>query len=109
MARGVQCAASLLLIVLSIFAVLTLSAAAKKQPPSRPININAATIKELQELPGVGLVTAKAIVQFRQKSGPFHRIEDLLAVRGISEGKLSHMRPYVTVSNTPAPAHSAKQ
>src|SRR5580704_8369209 len=101
-------AARLFLFVALVLSVLALSAAAdKKQPPSRPINLNAATIKELQELPGIGLVTAKAIVQFRQKSGPFHRVEDLLAIRGISEGKLSHIRPYATVAGVPtAPAHS---
>ncbi len=91
-----------------VLTALTLSVAAdKKTPPSEPINLNAATIKELQELPGVGLITAKAIVQFRTKSGPFHRVEDLLAVRGISETKLKKMRPYVTVSAPKAPAHAA--
>src|SRR5580704_11141565 len=94
-------AARLFLFVALVLSVLALSAKVdKKQPPSRPINLNAATVKELQELPGVGLVTAKAIVQFRQKSGPFHRVEDLLAVRGISETKLKKMRPYLTVSAT---------
>src|SRR5580704_1721654 len=102
-------AARLFLFVALVLSVLALSAAAdKKQPPSRSINLNAATVKELQELPGVGLVTAKAIIQFRQKSGPFHRVEDLLAVRGISEGKLSKMRPYVTVTSTLPPPRPAK-
>jgi competence protein ComEA len=105
--------ARLLLIILFVFSALSLQAAAKKDPPSRPINVNVATIKELQELPGVGVVTAKAIVQFRQKSGPFKRVEDLLAVRGISEGKLAKMRPYVTVGGPPAapsrPVLPAKQ
>jgi competence protein ComEA len=98
--------------VVLVLAALTLSVGAdKKQLPSEPINLNVATVKELQELPGVGLVTAKAIIQFRTKSGPFHRVEDLLAVRGISETKLKKMRPYVTVSanvNAPkAPVHTA--
>jgi competence protein ComEA len=91
--------ATLLLLVAFVLSVLALPVTAeKKPPPSTPINLNAATIKELEELPGVGLVTAKAIVQFRTKSGPFHRVEDLLAVRGISETKLKKMRPYVTVT-----------
>jgi competence protein ComEA len=92
-----------------VLTALTLSVAANKQPPSEPINLNLATIKELQELPGVGLVTAKAIVQFRTKSGPFHRVEDLLAVRGISETKLKKMRPYLSVAVTApkAPVHPA--
>jgi competence protein ComEA len=105
-------AATFFLLAAFVLSVLAFPATAdKKQPPSEPINLNVATVKELQELPGVGLVTAKAIVQFRTKSGPFHRVEDLLAVRGISETKLKKMRPYVTVSanaNTPkAPVHTA--
>jgi competence protein ComEA len=49
-------------------------------------------------LPGIGPTIAKAIVRFRAKSGPFRRVEDLLAVRGISEDKLKKLRPYITVS-----------
>ena len=39
----------------------------------------------------------------REKSGRFQRVEDLLAVRGISQKKLDAMRPYVTVSAPPPP------
>jgi competence ComEA-like helix-hairpin-helix protein len=80
---------------------LALTAHAKKQPPSKPIDLNVANVKELQELPGVGRVTAQKIIDLRQKSGRFKRVEDLLAVRGISPKKLDAMRPYITVS-TPA-------
>ena len=77
-------------------------ARAEKHPPAKPIDLNAANAKELQELPGVGPVTAQRIIDLRQKSGRFHRVEDLLAVRGISPKKLDAIRPYVTVSSTPA-------
>lgn len=72
-------------------------ALAKKALPERPIDINAATAKELEELPGVGPTTANAIVLFRTRSGRFHRVEDLLSIRGISEPKLKRMRPYITL------------
>src|ERR1700722_9549809 len=62
--------------------------AQKKPPPPNPLDLNSATQKELQELPGIGPVTAKAIVDFRQKGGPFRRVDDLLVVRGISEARL---------------------
>ena len=75
----------------------------KKSPPARPIDLNAATIKELEELPGVGPVTAKRIIDARQKSGRFRRVEDLLAIRGISTKRLEALRPYVTVSAPPPP------
>jgi competence ComEA-like helix-hairpin-helix protein len=75
---------------------------AQKQPPARPIDLNVATSKELQQLPGVGPVTAQRIIDMRQKSGRFRRVEDLLAVRGISTKRLEALRPYVTVSPPPA-------
>jgi competence ComEA-like helix-hairpin-helix protein len=88
-----------LFVGLAIFLFLALGAhAEKKHPPSRPIDLNVATVKELEQLPGIGPTTAKAIVQFRAKSGRFRRVEDLLAVRGISEAKLNKLRPYITVS-----------
>jgi competence ComEA-like helix-hairpin-helix protein len=73
----------------------------KKKPPTKPIDLNAATIKELEELPGVGPVTAQRIIEARQKSGRFRRVEDLLAIRGISAKRLETLRPYITVSPPP--------
>ena len=81
---------------------------AKKQPPAKPIDLNLANLKELQELPGVGPVTAQRIIDLREKSGRFKRVEDLLAVRGISQKKLDAMRPYVTIS-APSPSAPAPQ
>jgi competence ComEA-like helix-hairpin-helix protein len=85
-------------------------AARKKHPPAKPINLNAATEGQLEELPGVGPVTAKAILAFRAKSGPFHRVEDLLAVHGVSRSKFEKLRPYVTVAPaSPAPEKTPPQ
>jgi competence ComEA-like helix-hairpin-helix protein len=83
---------------------LPIAAHAEKHPPSKPIDLNLANVKELEELPGVGPVMAQKIIDMRAKSGRFHRVEDLLAIRGISQKKLDAMRPYVTIS---APAPSA--
>jgi competence ComEA-like helix-hairpin-helix protein len=83
-------------------------AIAQKSPPAKPIDLNAATIKELEELPGVGQVTAQRIIDMREKSGHFRRVEDLLAIRGISQKKLDAMRPYVMVS-PPTPASPAQK
>ena len=84
--------------------VLWAAVGAQKQPPAKPIDLNLANAKELQELPGVGAVTAQRIIDLRQKSGRFKRVEDLLAIRGISQKKLDAMRPYITVSAPPATA-----
>src|SRR4029077_6340635 len=76
-------------------------AAAQKKPPSKPIDLNTASIEQLQQLPGIGPATAKAIIRFREKSGPLKRVEDLLAIHGISKARLEKLRPYVTVTPSP--------
>lgn len=89
-----------LLFVLSLFAWAALSVAAaspRKEPPAKPLDLNTATVEQLRQLPGIGPTTAKAIVRFREKSGPFRRVEDLLAIRGITKRKLEKLRLYITV------------
>ncbi|HKW88554.1 MAG TPA: helix-hairpin-helix domain-containing protein [Candidatus Acidoferrales bacterium] len=76
----------------------------KKKPPAHPIDLNTATVEQLEELPGVGPVTAQRIVAFREKSGPLRKVEDLLAVPRITKARLEKLRPYVTVR----PAKAAK-
>jgi competence ComEA-like helix-hairpin-helix protein len=72
-------------------------AAQKKHPPDHPLDLNSATVKELQQLPGIGPTTAQAIVDFRVKSGPFRRVEDLLAIPKITKERLEKIKPYVKV------------
>jgi competence ComEA-like helix-hairpin-helix protein len=96
----------------SLAGILALSiclgtAIAQKKPPSQPININTATIEQLESLPGIGPNTAKSIVDFRNRTGPFQRVEDLLAIKGISKSKLEKLRPYVTVGPSAPNRHSA--
>lgn len=80
------------------------SAIAQKRPPATRVNLNSASIGQLELLPGVGPVIAASIVDFREKSGRFQRVEDLLAVKGVSEAKLEKLRPFVTVGSTAATA-----
>lgn len=61
------------------------------------VNLNTATSEQLQELPGVGPVTAEAILSFRTDHGPFTSVEELLDVRGIGEATLAEIAPHVTV------------
>jgi len=56
------------------------------------ININSATAEQLQNLPGVGPVTAKAIVEYRTKVGKFNRIEEIINVKGIGEKKFQRIK-----------------
>ena len=87
---------SLVAVAALLMGVLT-SAFAQNKPPAKPLDLNAATLEQLTALPGVGPVTAKAIIDFRQRSGPFRRVEDLLAIRGITDRRLKALRPYITV------------
>jgi competence protein ComEA len=84
--------------VTSVAAWLAASLSFAKQPPAKPLDLNTATAEQLQELPGIGPNTAAAIVAFREKSGPFRRVEDLLAIHGISKKKLEAIRPYVFIA-----------
>ena len=62
-----------------------------------PININTATAAQLETLPGIGARTAQAIVEQRQKSGSFKKIEELMNVKGIGEKGFLKLKPMVTV------------
>jgi competence protein ComEA len=72
------------------------SGAKKLQPGDPPIDVNAATADELQRLPGVGPVTAQAIVAARAAK-PFATVDDLDRVRGIGPKTLDKLRPFVVV------------
>ena len=61
------------------------------------LNLNTATVSQLEDLPGIGPVLAQRIVEFRQKRGGFKRVEELLAVPGISEKKWKALKDLLTV------------
>lgn len=61
------------------------------------VDLNRATVAELDQLPGVGPSTARAIVDHRARNGPFASVDDLLAVRGIGPAKLAELKPFVRV------------
>jgi competence protein ComEA len=63
------------------------------------IDINRAEPWLLEALPGIGETRAQDIVDYRNKNGPFKRIEDLLQVKGIGEGTFEQIKDYITVSD----------
>jgi competence protein ComEA len=64
---------------------------------SGPVNLNTATVEQLDELPGVGPVTASAIVAWRDANGPFTGVEQLGEVDGIGPARLEKLRDLVHV------------
>lgn len=64
------------------------------------VNINTATADQLEALPGIGPSMAKRIVAYREKNGPFKKVEDLMNVQGIGEKSFLKLRPHLTVGGT---------
>jgi len=72
------------------------------------VNINTASAAELEALPGVGAKTAARIVEYRQKNGPFKKVEELMNVRGVGEKNFLKLKPQITVTAKSEGAAAAK-
>jgi competence protein ComEA len=64
--------------------------------PVGPISLSSATVEELDELPGVGPITAQKIVDYRAEHGPFGSVDDLDSVPGIGPTRIEQLRDLVT-------------
>jgi competence protein ComEA len=64
--------------------------------PVGPISLSSATVEELDELPGVGPITAQKIVDYRSEHGPFASVDDLDAVPGVGPTRIEQLRDLVT-------------
>jgi comEA protein len=65
---------------------------------STQVNINTATAEELDGLPGIGPRMARRIIAYRQKNGPFKKLEDLMGVQGIGEKNFLKLKPLITIA-----------
>jgi competence protein ComEA len=72
--------------------------AAAKTTPAALVNLNTATVSELESLPGIGARTAERIVEYRQKNGGFKKIEELMNVRGVGEKSFLKLKALITVT-----------
>ena len=67
-------------------------------PPEVTVNINTASAEDLAVLPGIGNELALRILEYRSQHGNFEKIEDIMKVNGIGEGKFSDIRDQITVN-----------
>lgn len=65
-------------------------------PADGKVNINTASASELESLPGIGKITAARIIAFREANGPFHSVDDLVQIEGISVRMVESLRDLIT-------------
>jgi competence protein ComEA len=67
------------------------------------LDINRATVEELQHLPGIGEVLARRVIERRTAHGPFRTVDELREVTGIGDKRLERLRPLVVVGPPTVP------
>ncbi|HSP14229.1 MAG TPA: helix-hairpin-helix domain-containing protein [Thermoanaerobaculia bacterium] len=75
----------------------TVCASAFADAPSGVVNINTADAAQLSLLPRVGMKAAQRIVDYRTQNGPFHKLTDLMQVKGFGDKTFERVKPYITL------------
>jgi len=86
-------------VVFSTFISLQVQAAPKAG--EKKININTASLVELQKLPRIGEKVAQRIIDFRKKNGRFRKVEEIMKVKGIGEKMFNKIKGLITVGEAP--------
>jgi len=72
----------------------------KKPAQSGKVNVNTATLEQLEMLPRIGTKTAQSIIEYRTQHGLFEKAEDLTRVRGIGEKTVEELQHFIIVKGT---------
>jgi competence protein ComEA len=98
---------SLVVVSCLLGALPSATVAGQTKPPARAavkpastavINLNTATASDLEGLPGIGAKTAARILEYRQKNGPFKKVEELMNVRGVGEKNFLKLKPQLSIA-----------
>ncbi len=79
---------------------VTAHSALTHQAGARQVDLNHATLSDLEALPGIGPKLAQRVIEHRDEKGPFRSVDDLRHVKGIGRKKFDRLRPHVLVTNT---------
>jgi competence protein ComEA len=89
------------------FVALVLASAASLSMAYAAVNLNTATVEELDAVKGISPAKAAAIVDYRTKNGPFKSLDDLKSVKGFGEKSVAKLQGELTVDDS-APAAKKK-
>ena len=79
----------------------SVSSSRSGRPVTFPLDLNAARVEDLRELPGIGEKLAQRLVEYRRSHGGFRSVEDLRKVPGIGEKRMERLRPLVRTAEVP--------
>lgn len=85
---------------LVFFFLLPSQGQAVQKTSEKKININTASLTELQELPRIGEKVAQRIIDFRKENGKFKKIEEIMKVQGIGEKVFNQIKDRITVESS---------